>query len=435
AVPLTIEVVEPYGHDAAPISFELTTRAAEPPVLVLTDDFAVEGAGLPVPRDTIVTVRLRVRNVGRGEALDVVASIRTGDGVFPAHDSQERFELGEIGPGAVREIAYRCYANQRAERLALHVDLSDERTRTTPAESVLTLPLANSDTVPRIVRVTPDPRSAVPAMSSPPPPLTSDVDRFIPEGVAPRLTALAVVLGIESYVDAPPATYAAQDARTAARYFENAMGIPPERVELLLDEEVTLAQMNRLFGPDGWLARRVHEDTDVFVFFAGHGVAEGESFDPYLVPTDGDLSYIRQTGFSLDRIVERLAALDAGSVTLLLDACFSGLTREGDALLAGARRLVVAPVYRNLAGVSVYSAARGSQVAHSLDDQGHGLFSYYVFKGLSGGADLDGDRRVMAGELAFFLEDEIPRAAARIDREQAPAIFLDDGNRVLVSLP
>ena len=435
SVALTIETVEPYGHDAAPISFELTTRAAEPSALVLTDDFAVEGADLPLPRDSIVTIRLRVRNVGYGEARDVVAAIKPGDGVFPAHDSEERFELGEIGPGAVREITYRCYANQRAERLALHVDLSDEHTRSAPAASVLTLPLESSGTVPRIVRVTPDPRSATPAMSPPPPPLTSDVDRFVPEGVAPRPTALAVVLGIESYIDAPPATYAAQDARTAARYFENALGIPPERVELLLDEEVTLAQMNRVFGRDGWLARRVHEDTEVFVFFAGHGVADGEAFDPFLVPADGDLDYIRQTGFSLDRIVERLAALDAGSVTLFIDACFSGLTREGDTLLAGTRKLVIVPAYRSLAGVSVYSAARGSQVAHSLDDQGHGLFSYYVFKGLAGGADLDGDHRVQAGELGVFLEDEIPRAAARLDREQAPAIFLDDGNRVLVSLP
>jgi hypothetical protein len=434
-MPLNIEVLEPYGHDAAPIAFELTTRSANAPVLVLTDDFAVEGADLPVPRDSIVTVRLRVRNVGEGTARGVRAEISPGTDVYPAHDSAREFDLGDLEPGEVGEVAYRCYANQRAERLALDVRLSDTRTRSTPATSVLRLPLENSDTVARIVRVTPDPRSPAPPLEDAPPPLVSDVDRFVPAEAMSRPEGLAVVLGVEKYAEVPPATFASQDARTAARYFEHALGIPPDRIELLLDDDVSLAQMQRIFGRDGWLARRVQEDTEVFIYFAGHGVAEGEAFDPYLIPADGDLNYVRNTAYSLDRIVERLAMLDAGRVTLFLDACFSGLTREGNALVMGTRRLVVVPVYNKLAGVSVFSAARGSQVAHSLNDQGHGLFSYYLFKGLGGGADLDGDRAVRTGELAAYLEDSVPRAAAAIDAEQTPSVFLDDETHVLVALP
>ena len=88
-----------------------------------------------------------------------------------------------------------------------------------------------------------------------------------------------------------------------------------------------------------------------------------------------------------------------------------------------------------LSGVSLFSAAGGTQVAHTLDEQGHGLFSYYLFKGLGGGADLDRDHFVTARELQVFLEDRIPRAAARLDAEQSPSIFLETDDRPLARLP
>jgi len=266
-------------------------------------------------------------------------------------------------------------------------------------------------------------------------PLTSDIDRFVPHSNSSRADALAVVLGVETYLQAPPATYSAEDARTAARYFEHALGIPARRIQLLLNEEVTLGQLHRIFGRDGWLARRVDESTEVFVFFAGHGVSSTDAFDPYLIPADGDLNYIQQTGFPLDLMIKSLAALDAKSSTVFLDACFSGITRDGTTLFEGARPLVVTPSQRQMSGVSVFSASKGTQTAGSLDEQGHGLFSYYLFKGLGGAADLDTDGRIHAGELELFLEEMVPRAAADLDREQTPTIFLDQTDQVLVDLP
>ncbi len=434
SVPLLIEVREPYGHDAPPLTFELNLRGDPPPQLVLTNDFAVEGPGLPIPRDTIVTVRLRVRNVGAGAARDVVAQVAPGRDAFPAFDTSERFDLGNLGPGEIAELAYRCYANQRASQLELQVELLHDGAGSSPARSLVTLPLEDSRSKARIVRVEPDPRQPV-SLAPAPAPLTSDVDRFVPRSLTSRPDGLAVVLGVESYLAAPPATYAAEDARTAARYFEHALGIPASRIQLLLDEEVTLGQFQRIFGRDGWLARRIRENSDVFVFFAGHGVAGLEAFEPYLVPADGDLDYLQQTAYALEALIEQLAALDARSVTVFLDACFSGLTREGAALRERARPLLVVPAQRELLGVSLFSAGRGTQLAHSLDEQGHGLFSYFLFKGLAGAADLDTDRAISAGELKRYLETSIAEEAVRLDREQTPSIVLDVEHRTLVELP
>jgi hypothetical protein len=361
----------------------------------------------------------------------VTARVGAGEGVFRAHDSEDQFALGDLEPGQIGEIVYRCYANRRAGQMLLEVDLQDTGSGSEPIRSQVILPLEDSSATARIVRVTPDPRQKKP-LAPPPAPLVSDVDRFVPETSEVRPDALAVVLGVGSYAAAPQATFAADDARTAARYFQHALGIPASRVQLLLDDEVTLGQLQRIFGRDGWLARRIEDNTEVFVYFAGHGMARLGSFEPYLIPSDGDLNYVQQTGFPLDRLVDSLVALNARQVTVFIDACFSGLTREGGALLADARPLVLVPSRKEVTGVSLYTAARGSQLASALSDQGHGLFSYYLFKGLGGSADLDRNGGITAGELAAYLEEEVPRAAAAMDREQTPSIFVEERERVLL---
>jgi hypothetical protein len=244
-----------------------------------------------------------------------------------------------------------------------------------------------------------------------------------------------VILGVGHYLKAPQATFAAADAKTAGRYFEQLLGIPGSRIELLLDGEVTLGQMQRIFGADGWLARRVSPDSEIFVFFAGHGMAELETFSPYLLPADADPDYLRQTAFSLDRLIEMAASLGARRTTLFLDACFGGRSREGAGLLEDGRPLLVEQTPRVPVGLSIFSAGSAGQVVSALEEKGHGLFSYLLFKGLAGDADLDHDRRVLASELRSYLEDAVPRTAMSLDREQTPGIALAEPEQVLVQLP
>ena len=398
----TKDVEEPWSQQAPP---------AAKAKIVLAEQRSLEGATLPIPRDHIVGVRLRAKNVGDGAARGIVAWIEPGAGVFPAKDGATRIDLGELAPGAEAEFVYRCYADRSAAALSFQVTLEQGDGAT---GSLVSFPLAQA---------------------APPPPPASDVDGDVAASLSARPAALAVVLGVGTYAKAPGATYAAADAKTAARYFEKSLGIPAARIELLVDGEVTLGQMQRVFGPDGWLARRATPESEIFVFFAGHGMAEPEKFSPYLLPSDADPDYLRQTALSLDRMVELLASLGARRTTLFLDACFAGLSREGASLLDDARPLLVEQTHRVPAGLSIFSAGSGSQIVSALEGQAHGLFSYYLFKGIAGDADLDHDRRVVASELKSYLEEAVPRAAKALDREQTPGIALADPEQVLVQLP
>ena len=64
---------------------------------------------------------------------------------------------------------------------------------------------------------------------------------------------------------------------------------------------------------------------------------------------------------------------------------------------------------------------------------GHSLFTYYLFKGLKGEGDRNGDAKITAGELESYLDENVPYAARRLkNREQVPRSW-GDKSRVLVN--
>ena len=72
----------------------------------------------------------------------------------------------------------------------------------------------------------------------------------------------------------------------------------------------------------------------------------------------------------------------------------------------------------------VYTATSGDKPSSNRDDLKHGIFTYFVLKGLGGHADGDGDRAVTVEELYRYLAEEVPAKALEppLDREQVPEI-------------
>ena len=62
----------------------------------------------------------------------------------------------------------------------------------------------------------------------------------------------------------------------------------------------------------------------------------------------------------------------------------------------------------------------------------HGIFSYFLMKGLEGNADINKDNKITNGELLSYMDDKISVQASSLGREQNPSLT-GDPNRVLVS--
>jgi hypothetical protein len=266
------------------------------------------------------------------------------------------------------------------------------------------------------------PRPSVPA---------SDVDK-VPEGKpAARKNAYAVVVGVEQYRQKlPKADYAAHDAQVVSEYLTKVMGFQEENVVLIVDNHAGRTDLEKYV--EKWLPNRVEKGDTVFIYFSGHGAPNPKTGEAYMVPYDGDPSYIDTTGYPLKRLYEQLAALPAKEVVVMLDSCFSGA--GGRSVIAKGMRpmglSVEMPVLAKGKTV-VLAASSGDQVSSTYDAKGHGLFTYFMLKGLQGEADQNKDGAVDLQEVFDYIKPQVERVARReYNNEQVPQLL---GNRDLLT--
>ena len=249
----------------------------------------------------------------------------------------------------------------------------------------------------------PAPTHASSAAPAPAPRVGSDLD-VLPAAAPAAPKRHAVVIGIERYREKlPAADFAAGDAKLAAEYFRRVLGVPEANLALLTDDRASKGDFEKYF--ERWLPNRVEAGDEVFVYFSGHGAPNPAKGDAYLVPYDGDPTYIEQTGYPLAKLYDRLSRLPAKSVTVAMDSCFSGA--GGRSVIAkGARPLVSLVSAEVPAKVTVLSASAGDQISNSYQEKGHGLFTYYFLKGMKEkGADMK--------SVFEYLKPEVARVARR----------------------
>ena len=139
-----------------------------------------------------------------------------------------------------------------------------------------------------------------------------------------------------------------------------------------------------------------------------------------------------ETSIQRTELFDVIAAAKPKSATIFLDTCYSGLSRGDETLLASARPILIAAKQQSAPkGFTVFSAASGQQISSGLDEAKHGLFSYYLMKGLEGPADGNSDKAITAGELHAYVLKNVKQQAIRLGREQVPELQ-GDGERVLV---
>ena len=258
--------------------------------------------------------------------------------------------------------------------------------------------------------------------------------RLNPANIKPQPTrdAVAIIIGIQNYKLIPKAEYASQDAQDFYDYASRALGIKQENIKLLLDDEADVSGIFKAL--QSWLPLKVRKGkTDVYVFYSGHGLPSADGKSLYFLPVGADRDLIAKTAISQKEIVDALKSAQPKSVTMFIDSCYSGQIRTGETLLASARPVVLTvqetaypPEF------TVITASASDQIASSSPDLKHGIFSYYLMKGLEGEADDNKDGTITIGKLQSYLAERVPRFAMTMSRKQEPQLT-GDANRVLVT--
>lgn len=252
-----------------------------------------------------------------------------------------------------------------------------------------------------------------------------DVD-VIPERISAGKgkNSFALVIGISKYREKiiPEVKYAKKDADIMARYFENVVGIPKANIKLITDSSVTKSDMEAYIGD--WLPRRVNKDSTVFIYYSGHGAPDPQGKEAYIVPYEGHPDFPSKL-YPIKNMYESLNKLHAKDVIVMLDSCFSGaggrsITSEG------AKPLVISIANPLLTEgkIMVLAASTGNQISSDYDKVQHGLFTYYLLKGMRGEADTDGNGIVELIELYEYVKANVSeKASLELNRDQIPLLL------------
>ena len=242
--------------------------------------------------------------------------------------------------------------------------------------------------------------------------------------------AIALIIGVANYENAPEAKYADRDAEYFYDFSENVLGINKDNIKLISNKDANETKIKKALKI--WLkGYSTPNQSDIYIFFAGHGLASTDGKELYLLPHDGEPRLLEDTAILRSEIFDTVKSMQPKAVTVFLDACYSGQTRDKDMLLAEARPISIVPVESAVPeNFVVFSASSGSEISGSLPEAGHGLFSYFLMKGLEGEADANNDKKITNGELHSYVRSNVTRQAVRLGREQTPQLQGDE-NRVL----
>jgi uncharacterized caspase-like protein len=160
----------------------------------------------------------------------------------------------------------------------------------------------------------------------------------------------------------------------------------------------------------------------VTIYFAGHGSPESPDSlnNLFLLPFDVNYTDIATTGFPMWDIETALKRfIKAKKVVVIADACHSGgVGQSFDIARRGNRSIEINPIssgLQNLSqvgdGVAVISASDDKQFSQEGQQwgNGHGVFTYYLLRGLNGDADYNKDGHITLGELIPYLSEKVRR--------------------------
>jgi len=235
--------------------------------------------------------------------------------------------------------------------------------------------------------------------------------------------SVAVIIGNKNYANRiPRVEFAINDADAFRAYVVDVLGYRSENIIDLRD--ATKAQLESAFGnretPEGKLWRYLDPRgrSDVTVFYSGHGVPSLKNKRGYLLPVDADPNAPEINGYSVDVLFNNLSQLTAKSISVFLDACFSGDSEKG-MLIRATSGITIAPKLpeKMSTNMTIITAAQGDQVASWDFKSGHGMFTTHLLDALYGAADKgdfgNGDSRIALSEVSEYLTDNMTRAARR----------------------
>ncbi|MEZ5398465.1 MAG: caspase family protein [Bryobacteraceae bacterium] len=225
----------------------------------------------------------------------------------------------------------------------------------------------------------------------------------------------ALLFGVSQYQKLPQELwlqYAHRDAEQFAAHLASPRGgaVPAENILVLTNEKATTAAVRNAF--ETFLEGKAGKNDTIFVLLAGHGTVQNPGDRrAYILTYDSDPQDLASTALPMDDVEAVIGKklTQVGRVVLFVDVCRAGVigTIRSTTVNGSVERLADAEgeIFGLMASRPKELSFEGTQWGN-----GHGAFSYYLLKGLSGDADKNADSIVNVNEIIDYVRTQVPES-------------------------
>lgn len=203
--------------------------------------------------------------------------------------------------------------------------------------------------------------------------------------------------------------YAENDAKIFKEYALNTLGVKEDNLYYLIN--ATAGQMKRNITLVNEILKELGSEGELIFYYAGHGYPDELTKVPYLIPVDiaaNDLN----SGVNLMELYNTFSQTDANKITIFLDACFTGGSRN-QGLLAS-RGVKISPKEESLKGnIVVFSASSEKQSSLPFHEERHGMFTYFLLDKLQ-----KTNGNCSYGELFEYIDQKVSLNSLKINEQK-----------------
>ncbi len=412
---LRLKVEEPHGFGTETASISINTKKFVAPLLQIVDSKVSPSEGTTLKKMSPFYLQVLLQNTKKGSADNVKVKIGLPTNVLLMESQKEEEDFAYISGGETKSINYPLIINNNYASNDVPITLYVKEKYGEYAENkTINLHINQSITNNNIIIKEKEinTKNQDIKIAS----ISSDIDKNIPEAINSNSNTFAIVIANETYNKEANVPYAVNDGNIFKEYCRNCLGIPEKNIHL-----ITNATLNDIRHEVKWIqdvAEVYKGDAKIIFYYAGHGIPDEKSKNAYLLPTDGYGSDVA-TGYSLENLYKTFGSLPSKSITVFLDACFSGAKRDGN-MLASARGVAIKVKQTIPVGnMVVFTAAQGDETAYPYKEEEHGLFTYYLLKKLQ---ETKGNATL--GELSDYIKEQVERQSIVTNGKlQSPSIM------------
>jgi hypothetical protein len=234
---------------------------------------------------------------------------------------------------------------------------------------------------------------------------------------------IALLVGIDDYdrdiTGLPPLKYPISDVTD----FERELRKQGYEVKTLVDRQATSSTIKEEILQ---LGKALDPGKGTFLFmFSGHGFSDGG--ENYLATYGTNIAEMKDRGLAVSEVEKLLKKTGAKQQVAFIDACRS------DPAVKGAEKIRSFQDLADSDGLRVlYSTAPGD-VSYEDDTFQHGIFSYYLLKGLQGEASGGPDGFITFDDLQIYITQQMRSYSVNKGRTQRPYAHGENSGDFLIA--